>query len=143
MKLSDLPVSEAQLQSATAEFFEYHGWCVERMSEDHIVGTPGVPDLHATSPYGLEVWLEMKRPATKRNPEGHVRGSQKSWLSRHRSLNVACCVVAGISDQLDAIAKLARQPHATGDRDRELMLSHVAAMSLCDELMERYSWWPV
>jgi hypothetical protein len=127
--LSPIPVSEAQAERAVCDLFELYGWDNVKLREDITRGTPGLPDRLFTSPHGLQLWVEMKRPATKRNPKGHVRKAQKERLIEWRKRGVPCCVADGVSYTLRWIAS----PSLDGGRD---------TLAGCDSLMAEYDWWP-
>lgn len=123
-------VTEAQAERAVIELLELYGWQVRRMREDiHNRDGYGIPDLLCTSGSGVQVWVEMKRPATSRNPRGRVRKAQREVLAEWRRRGVPCCVADGASEALHELAL-----NGAGDRS--------VSMRLCDEMMAGYSWWP-
>jgi hypothetical protein len=131
-----LPVTEAQAQRAVRELFELHGWEVAKTEEDRFRGVPGLPDLLCTSPYGLQLWIEMKRPASSRNPRGRVRKAQRERLTCWRRRGVLCCVLEQADDLAMYIASItAGGGDATPDSGGYLLC-------LCDSAMKEYEWWP-
>ena len=135
-----LPVTEAQAQRAVRELFELHGWEVLKTEEDRFRGVPGLPDLLCTSPCGLQLWVEMKRPASSRNPRGRVRKAQREGLTEWRRRGALCCVVDGVGEHLHEIARVGRSE--PDDERHHLRLAGASVLSLCDELMAGYEWWP-
>lgn len=114
------------------QLFTLHGWRIDRPVEDITRGIPGLPDRLYTSPAGLQLWVEGKRPATKKNPRGRVRPAQKRWLAEMRCRDVPGLVADNVGDRrLHEIARL-----APGPADYELVLD------LCDDVMAEYKWWP-
>lgn len=101
-----------------------------KTEEDRFRGIRGLPDLLCTSQHGLQLWLELKRPASSRNPRGRVRKAQRERLAAWRARGVPCAVVDGVSEELLALAALGRRP-----------ADAAAALELCDRLMEDYEWW--
>lgn len=125
-----IPVSEAQSQRAVADLFRLYGWEVRRMEEDwHNGDGRGIPDLLCTSPHGLQLWIEIKRPMSSRNPKGRVRAAQKALLTEWRRRGVLCCVADGWSRDLEAIAQ-------------ENPSLYLELPDYCDALMSAYDWWP-
>jgi hypothetical protein len=128
--LAGLPVSEAKVEQAVVDLFWRHHWEARRIREEfHNPDGRGMPDLLCTSPYGLQLWLEMKRPPSIRNKRGRVRKAQKELLVLWRTRGVPCCV---IDEPLDCLVFCA----ANTDRDRE------TAVAVCDLIMVPYDWWP-
>jgi len=125
-----IPCTEKQAQKAVVDLFRLYGWSVDVMQEDVRVGSRGIPDLLCTSPHGLQVWLEMKKPASKLNPRGRVRKAQKARLIEWRRRGVACCVADGVGDDLETVARL---------RGEDMRAS---LRVYCDLLMRSFSWWP-
>jgi hypothetical protein len=127
---NEVPISEALAEQAVIELFTLYGWGVRRIREDiHNRDGHGLPDLLCTSRDGLQLWVEMKRPASSRNRRGHVRKAQKEVLTTWRLCRVPCCVADGADGY---IVKLASWPGLTRD----------AAVDFCDAAMEPYDWWP-
>jgi hypothetical protein len=126
-----IPCTEAQAQKAVKQLFEAYGWTVDVMQEDVRVGSQGIPDLLCTSPHGLQLWVEMKKPASSRNPRGRVRKAQRERLTEWRRRGVACCVADGVTEELQ---ELARDYQSSWDVDD--------AIDCCDDLMAEYEWWP-
>lgn len=124
-----VPVSEAQAQKAVRQLFELYGWEVLKFEEDRFRGEPGIPDLLCTSPHGPQLWIEMKRPASGKNPKGRVRKAQKERLIAWRERGVPCCVADGVSGNVRTL------PTAACMDPRFLLY-------MCDRIMEPYDWWP-
>jgi hypothetical protein len=122
-----IPCTEKQSQKAVRELFELYRWDVVKLEEDRFAGAQGMPDLLCTSPHGLQLWIEMKRPASKLNPKGHVRKAQKARLIEWRRRGVPCCVADGHSVILEIVAR--------HDWDH-------APMEALGRLMADYDWWP-
>ena len=130
--MNGLPTTEAQSQRAVKELFEFYGWEVRRTEEDwHNRDGSGTPDLLCTSSHGLQLWIEMKRPASSRNPKGRVRKAQKERLIEWRKRGVPCCVADGVDETLQTVA-------TTPGR----CLFYNFVLGCCDELMAEYDWWP-
>jgi len=136
-----IPVTEAQAQRAVVELLELHGWQCLKTEEDRFRGIPGLPDLLCTAPNGMQLWVEMKRPPSSRNPRGHVRKRQKELLAEWRRRGVLCCVADGVTEHLQEIARLGSGECADTER-HHVRLTEVAVLSLCDELMSGVAWWP-
>lgn len=134
-KTCGIRVSEAQAEQAVVELFELYGWKVYRLREDITRGVPGVPDLLAQSKCNMELWVELKRPPSSRNPRGHVRAAQIRWLIEARRRGVPCCVLDGASESATAIA----EEFATGS----MLHSYEFLLQRCDVAMVQYAWWPV
>lgn len=129
--MTTIPTTEAQAQRAVKQLFELYGWTVDVMQEDVRVGSRGIPDLLCTSKHGMQLWVEMKRPASKVNPRGSVRKAQKERLIAWRRRGVACCVADGVTDLLKELAREYQSPWDLDD-----------AVECCDDLMAGYDWWP-
>lgn len=128
---SPIPVTEAQAQRAVKELFELYGWQVTKLEEDRYAGAQGIPDLLCVSPCGTVLWVEMKRPASSRNPKGRVRKAQRERLVEWRRRLVPCCVADGVSPLLMRLAKF-------GATSSSLSWQ----LDMCDRLMVEYGWWP-
>jgi hypothetical protein len=129
--VNSIPTTEKQAERAVIELFELYGWEVNVMREDIHVGCKGIPDLMMVSPHGLILHVEMKRPASSRNPKGRVRKAQKERLAEWRRRGVACCVADGVSNGLNIIARW--QPMCD---------DAPGVVDCCDVLMAGYEWWP-
>jgi len=125
--MNSIPTTEKQAERAVVELFELYGWEVNVMREDIHVGSKGIPDLMMVSPYGLTLHIEMKRPASPRNPKGRVRKAQKARLIEWRRRGVACCVADGVGYGLKILVRLG---------------NYSDIMEVCDRLMAEYEWWP-
>ncbi len=130
--MTAIPCSEAQAQKAVRQLFELYGWEVLRMEEDwHNPDGRGTPDLLCTSPHGLQLWLELKRPASSRNPRGRVRKAQRERLAEWRRRGVACCVVDGVNWVVEDLARYA-----------DMKGAGIWVLTHCDNLCAEYDWWP-
>jgi hypothetical protein len=87
-----------------------------------------IPALMCVSPHGLVLHIEMKRPASSRNPRGRVRKAQKERLIEWRRRGVPCCVADGVTPALQALCEFTTAGPWMDDA--------------CDRLMEPYEWWP-
>jgi len=125
-----IPCTEKQAQKAVRELFELYKWEVVKLEEDRFAGEQGIPDLLCTSPQGLQLWVECKRPASKLNPQGRVRKAQKARLIEWRMRGVPCCLADGVGDDLETVARL---------RGEDMRAS---LRVYCDLLMRGYDWWP-
>ena len=119
------------------DLFVLYGWEVRRIREDiHNRDGRGLPDLLCTSKYGEQVWVEMKRPASARNPKGHVRKAQKELLAEWRDRGVACLVADSVDDVRELAMNHANTLGAAYD--------HESLYYACDRVMApRYDWWPL
>lgn len=126
------PVTEAQAQAAVRDLFRLHGWQVLKTEEDRFRGIRGLPDLLCTSPTGVQLWVECKRPPSSRNPRGHVRKAQRELLAEWRRRGVPCLVADGADEHVQVIAGSSDTPHACVD----------ALLVSCDAAMMGYRWWP-
>lgn len=119
--------------AAVDDLFRLNGWRVDRIEEDMIRGTRGLPDRLYTSPIGLQLWVEGKRPPSRNNPRGRVRAAQIQVLAEFRHRKVPCCVV----DDVEQLRKICAYGKTT---PIELAIEYV--LRFCDELMVGYEWWP-
>lgn len=131
-----IPTTEAQTERAVIELFELYHWEVRRIREDiHNRDGYGLPDLLCTSPHGLQLWVEMKRPPSVRNPRGHVRKAQRELLAAWRRRGVPCLVADCVTEELKQIA-------AGNDLRLGSPSGAPLAVDRCDALMHDYPWWP-
>jgi hypothetical protein len=122
------PVTEAQAESAVVDYFRLFGWEVRRIREDiHNRDGRGLPDLLCTSKHGMQLWVEMKRPPSTRNPRGRVRAAQREVLIAWRVRGVPCCVLDGVPASM---------------LHESVGWSTTMTLEWCDRLMTGYEWWP-
>ena len=117
-------------------YFRLFGFEVRRIREDmHNRDGYGLPDLLCTSRHGLQLWVEMKRPASSRNRRGHVRKAQKELLIEWRRRGVPCCVLDGVPQH--------KTLHESVEiLDESVGWSTTKTLEWCDRQMLEYDWWP-
>lgn len=121
-----MAATEKQAERAVRDLFEWNGWEVRKITvSQYNKDERGLPDLLCTSPCGLQLWIEMKRPPSRVNPRGHIRKSQIETLAEWRRRGVWCTVADGVTPPLQRIAQ--RKPYPLLE---------------CDILMADYDWWP-
>lgn len=82
---------ESYVVSAAVELAALRKWKARKFRESPF-GVKGCPDLLLTSPTGVHVWAEAKRPETTRSKRGRVRPAQREFLLDERSRCVPSCV---------------------------------------------------
>ena len=90
---------ESYVVSAAVDLAARYRWKARKFRESPF-GVKGCPDLLLSSPTGVHVWAEAKRPATSRSPGGRVRPAQRAFLLEERSFLVPSCVFDAAFDLL-------------------------------------------
>jgi hypothetical protein len=137
MRTTKPKVTEAQAQKAIMDLFGLYGWEVVKTEEDRFRGVQGLPDLLLTAPNGLQMWVEVKRPPSTRNPRGRVRAAQQRLLAEWRRRGVPCCVADGVTTGLGYIARVGRCKGYPFEVDLR-----AEVLAICDRAMVGYEWWP-
>ncbi len=100
---SRLKVTEADIRRQIVDYLEIKGWLVipniagKLFVGDGAITHPGIADLTALRA-GRTVWIEVKRPGTKKNRPGTQKESQKVFQRQVEHAGGEYILAFGIED---------------------------------------------